>query len=96
MRKTMSAWRMGRALWEAKLIKLADLIDSTEDICRNDRHFAPVFLREFEWRTCCPSAPAGASRSGRCYQPKKILEHAELKDPARVPVDRSEIQAIEE
>jgi hypothetical protein len=42
----MSAWRLGRAPWDAKMIKLADLIDNTEEICRKDRHFAPVYLRE--------------------------------------------------
>jgi guanosine-3',5'-bis(diphosphate) 3'-pyrophosphohydrolase len=46
MRKVMSAWRLGRASFDAKLIKLADFIDNTEDICRKDRHFAPVYLRE--------------------------------------------------
>ena len=28
------------------LLKLADLIDNTEDICRKDRHFAPAYLRQ--------------------------------------------------
>jgi len=46
IRKMMSAWRLGRAPFDAKLIKLADFIDNTEDICRHDRHFAPVYLRE--------------------------------------------------
>ena len=46
IRKIMSAWRLGGAPWEAKLIKLADFIDNTEDICTNDRHFAPVYLAE--------------------------------------------------
>jgi guanosine-3',5'-bis(diphosphate) 3'-pyrophosphohydrolase len=46
MRKIMSAWRLGRAPWDAKMIKLADLIDNTEDIRRKDRHFAPVYVRE--------------------------------------------------
>lgn len=46
MRKIMSAWRLGRAPFEAKLIKLADLIDNTENICRNDPPFALVYLRE--------------------------------------------------
>ena len=46
MRKIMSAWRLGRAPWDAKMIKLADLIDNTEDIRRKDRHFAPVYLSE--------------------------------------------------
>jgi GTP diphosphokinase / guanosine-3',5'-bis(diphosphate) 3'-diphosphatase len=45
-RKLMSAWRLGRAPFDAKLIKLADFIDNTQDICRHDRHFAPVYLRE--------------------------------------------------
>jgi (p)ppGpp synthase/HD superfamily hydrolase len=31
MRKTMSAWRLGRAPWDAKMIKLADLIDNTDE-----------------------------------------------------------------
>ena len=46
IRKLMSAWRLGRAPFDAKLIKLADFIDNTHDICRHDRHFAPVYLRE--------------------------------------------------
>lgn len=46
IRKVMSAWRLGGAPFDAKLIKLADFIDNTEDICHNDRHFAPVYLRE--------------------------------------------------
>jgi hypothetical protein len=37
---------LGARAWNAKIIKLADLIDNTEDICRKDRHFAPVYLRE--------------------------------------------------
>lgn len=45
-RMTMSAWRLGRAPWEAKLIKLADIIDNTQGIAENDPDFAPVFLRE--------------------------------------------------
>jgi GTP diphosphokinase / guanosine-3',5'-bis(diphosphate) 3'-diphosphatase len=45
-RKIMSAWRLGRAPWEAKLIKLADLIDNTITICSHDKHFAPVYLQE--------------------------------------------------
>jgi GTP diphosphokinase / guanosine-3',5'-bis(diphosphate) 3'-diphosphatase len=46
LRKTMSAWRLGRAPLDAKLIKLADFIDNTGDICCKDWHFAPVYLRE--------------------------------------------------
>lgn len=46
IRKTMSAWRLGGAPFEAKLIKLADLVDNSGDICRHDPNFAPVYLRE--------------------------------------------------
>jgi guanosine-3',5'-bis(diphosphate) 3'-pyrophosphohydrolase len=46
IRKLMSAWRLGRAPWDAKMIKLADLIDNTKEICRWDRQFARVYLRE--------------------------------------------------
>lgn len=46
IRKLLSAWRLGGAPFNAKLVKLADFIDNTEDICRHDRHFAPVYLRE--------------------------------------------------
>jgi guanosine-3',5'-bis(diphosphate) 3'-pyrophosphohydrolase len=46
IRKIMSAWRLGRAPFDAKLIKLADFIDNAPDICRHDRSFAPVYLRE--------------------------------------------------
>jgi (p)ppGpp synthase/HD superfamily hydrolase len=46
LRKRMSAWRLGRAPLDAKLIKLANLIDNTGDICSKDRHFAPLYLRE--------------------------------------------------
>jgi GTP diphosphokinase / guanosine-3',5'-bis(diphosphate) 3'-diphosphatase len=46
IRKIMSAWRLGGAPWDAKIIKLADFIDNTDDICEHDRHFAPVYLAE--------------------------------------------------
>jgi GTP diphosphokinase / guanosine-3',5'-bis(diphosphate) 3'-diphosphatase len=46
IRKIMSAWRLGGAPWDAKIIKLADFIDNTDDICKHDRHFAPVYLAE--------------------------------------------------
>lgn len=46
IRKTMSAWRLGRAPFDAKLIKLADVIDNARDLSRYDRHFASVFKRE--------------------------------------------------
>lgn len=45
-RMAMSSWRLGRAPWEAKLIKLADIIDNATNIMEQDRHFAPVFLAE--------------------------------------------------
>jgi hypothetical protein len=41
MRKMMSAWRLGSAPWEAKMIKLAELIDNTKEICRWDRDLRP-------------------------------------------------------
>ena len=46
IRKTMSAWRLGRAPFEAKLVKLADVIDNATDLSRYDKHFAPVYKRE--------------------------------------------------
>jgi guanosine-3',5'-bis(diphosphate) 3'-pyrophosphohydrolase len=45
-RMAMSAWRLGRAPWEAKLIKLADIIDNCRNITEHDPQFAPVFLGE--------------------------------------------------
>ena len=46
MCKMTSAWRLGRAPWGAKMIKLADLIDNAEDLYRKDLEFAPIYLRE--------------------------------------------------
>ena len=46
IRKIMSAWRLGGAPWDAKVIKLADFIDNTDDICKHDRNFAPIYLAE--------------------------------------------------
>jgi hypothetical protein len=40
----MSAWRLSRAPWEAKLIKLADLIDNTRYILRHDADAAPRYI----------------------------------------------------
>src|SRR5262245_31534927 len=37
-RKLMSAWRLARAPWDAKLIKLADFIDNSATIVAHDRH----------------------------------------------------------
>jgi GTP diphosphokinase / guanosine-3',5'-bis(diphosphate) 3'-diphosphatase len=45
-RMAMNSWRLGRAPMEAKLIKLADIIDNTRNIAANDPDFAPVFLAE--------------------------------------------------
>lgn len=46
VRKLMSAWRLGRAPWKAKLIKLADLADNTPSIVEHDPGFAPVYNAE--------------------------------------------------
>ncbi|MBN9268139.1 MAG: phosphohydrolase [Alphaproteobacteria bacterium 64-6] len=45
-RMAMASWRLGRAPWEAKLIKLADIIDNTRNMAESDPDFAPVFFRE--------------------------------------------------
>ena len=45
-RMAMASWRLGRAPWEAKLIKLADIVDNTRNIAAHDPDFAPVFMRE--------------------------------------------------
>lgn len=44
--KLATAWRLAHAPWNAKLIKLADLIDNSEIICREDRPSAPAYLQE--------------------------------------------------
>lgn len=46
VRKLMSAWRLSRAPWEAKLIKLADLIENTGYILRHDADAAPRYILE--------------------------------------------------
>jgi (p)ppGpp synthase/HD superfamily hydrolase len=46
VRKLMSAWRLSRAPWEAKLIKLADLIDNTQYIVEHDASSAPAYILE--------------------------------------------------
>jgi GTP diphosphokinase / guanosine-3',5'-bis(diphosphate) 3'-diphosphatase len=46
IRKLMSAWRLGRAPWKAKLIKLADFADNTPSIVAHDPGFAPVYNAE--------------------------------------------------
>jgi (p)ppGpp synthase/HD superfamily hydrolase len=45
-RMTMAAWRLGRAPWEAKMIKLADIIYNSRTIVAHDPGFAPKFLVE--------------------------------------------------
>jgi (p)ppGpp synthase/HD superfamily hydrolase len=46
VRMMMAAWRLGRAPWHAKLIKLADIIDNSSNIVAHDPDFAPKFLAE--------------------------------------------------
>ena len=48
VRMMMAAWRLGRAPWHAKLIKLADIIDNSNssNIVAHDPGFAPTFLAE--------------------------------------------------
>jgi (p)ppGpp synthase/HD superfamily hydrolase len=46
VRKLMSAWRLSRAPWEAKLIKLADLVDNTRHIAEHDAEAAPQYMLE--------------------------------------------------
>ena len=45
-RAAMTAWRLGRAPWNAKLIKLADIIDNGRNITEHDPDFARTFLAE--------------------------------------------------
>jgi hypothetical protein len=45
-RKLMSAWRLARAPWKAKLIKLADFADNTPSIAEHDPDFARVYNAE--------------------------------------------------
>ena len=41
-----TAWRLGGAPWDAKLIKLADIIDNGRVILKHDRAKAPRFVSE--------------------------------------------------
>jgi (p)ppGpp synthase/HD superfamily hydrolase len=41
-----TAWRLGGAPWDAKLIKLADIIDNGRVIMKHDRAKAPRFVSE--------------------------------------------------
>ena len=45
-RKEIDREHLGMASDEAKTIKLADLIDNCQDICRNDERFGRVFIAE--------------------------------------------------
>jgi guanosine-3',5'-bis(diphosphate) 3'-pyrophosphohydrolase len=45
-RTLMSAWRLSRAPFDAKLIKCADVIDNTINIGQHDPNFARVFADE--------------------------------------------------
>jgi (p)ppGpp synthase/HD superfamily hydrolase len=45
-RALQSAWRLARAPRNAKLIKLADIIDNGSTIMKHDPKFGPVFLAE--------------------------------------------------
>lgn len=45
-RALQSAWRLSRAPWNAKLIKLADIIDNGSAIIMHNPDFDPEFLEE--------------------------------------------------
>jgi (p)ppGpp synthase/HD superfamily hydrolase len=45
-RNHMSAWRLSRAPFDAKLIKCADIIDNTTNIGQHDPNFAKIFAHE--------------------------------------------------
>jgi (p)ppGpp synthase/HD superfamily hydrolase len=45
-KKLLSAWRLSRAPWEAKLIKLAELVDNTRHIVEHDTDAAPQYILE--------------------------------------------------
>jgi (p)ppGpp synthase/HD superfamily hydrolase len=47
-RKGIDADRLGKVSEQAQIIKLADLLDNSEDILANDPSFAKVFLKEKE------------------------------------------------
>lgn len=46
VRKLMSAWRLSRAPWDAKLIKLADLVDNTRHVLEFNAPVAPEYILE--------------------------------------------------
>ena len=45
-RALQAAWRLSRAPWGAKLIKLADIVDNGTAIITHDPEFGPTFLDE--------------------------------------------------
>lgn len=45
-RALQAAWRLSRAPWNAKLIKLADIIDNGTAIIAHNPNFGPTFLYE--------------------------------------------------
>jgi hypothetical protein len=47
-RKAIDRQHLAHASPEAKTVKLADLIDNCQDICKNDKRFARVFLNEMD------------------------------------------------
>jgi hypothetical protein len=48
IRKTIDRQHLAHASPYAKTVKLADLIDNCQDICKNDKRFARVFLEEMD------------------------------------------------
>ncbi len=47
-RKSIDRQHLAQASPEAQTVKLADLIDNCQDICKNDKRFARVFLEEMD------------------------------------------------
>ena len=47
-RKAIDRQHLAQASPKAKTVKLADLIDNCQDICKNDKRFARVFLEEMD------------------------------------------------
>ena len=47
-RKAIDRQHLANASADAKTVKLADLIDNCQDICKNDKRFARVFLEEMD------------------------------------------------
>ena len=48
VRKAIDRQHLAQAAPAAKTVKLADLIDNCQDICKNDKRFARVFLEEMD------------------------------------------------